>query len=140
MDKKLITNNRAIIDAPFYDENNIFGANQGGAKKGKKKYKLSKQEIKRASKELKQQMSDNNRIIKDQRRKLKDELDIARYTDYTNKTDHLVNALNCEREIISALNDNYKAAVRTNNTSVAKKISRTFLKGWTYMHLNWERQ
>ena len=101
------------------DPNSIIGGAQPAAKR-----KLSKAEVKRSARELKQKMRENDRLLKENRKDLTEQLERAKATEHNQKTEHLVSALNYQREIVAILGDSYEAAARTGDLAEAKKISR----------------
>ncbi len=101
------------------DPNSIIGGAQPVAKR-----KLDKKEVKRSARELKQKMRENNRLVKENRKDLTDQLELAKATEYNQKTEHLTSALNYQREIVATLGDSYEAAARTGDLAEARKISR----------------
>ena len=101
------------------DPNSIIGGAQPAAKR-----KLSKAEVKRSARELKQKMRENDRLLKENRKDLTEQLERAKAAEHNQKTEHLVSALNYQREIVAILGDSYEAAARTGDLAEAKKISR----------------
>lgn len=101
------------------DPNTIIGGAQPAAKR-----KLSKAEVKRSARELKQKMRENNRLLKENRKDLTEQLELAKAAEHNQKTEHLVSALNYQREMVATLGDSYEAAARTGDLAEARKISR----------------
>ena len=101
------------------DPNTIIGGAQPVAKR-----KLDKGEVKRSARELKQKVRENNRLLKENRKDLTEQLERAKAAEHNQKTEHLVSALNYQREIVATLGDSYEAAARTGDLAEARKISR----------------